>query len=127
MSRPRKSEVEDALLHAVGERREAGDVLEDGDGVADVVLAMPIQLVAQKTKLCSLAMLRTLPALTSLAVPSSPWPYSDGRAGLAIRRGVTAECGTTQVKFAVMSGPARTGRPSAPWVNREPGAPVPVR
>ena len=36
--------------------------------------AKPDQAVAQKTKLCSLAIARTLPALTSSALPSSPCP-----------------------------------------------------
>ena len=35
---------------------------------------MPIQLVAQKTKLCSLAIASTLLAFTSLLVPNSPCP-----------------------------------------------------
>jgi len=35
---------------------------------------MPIHFVAQKTKLCSLAMFSTLPALTSVFDPRRPWP-----------------------------------------------------
>ena len=36
--------------------------------------AMPASKVAQNTKSCSLAMSRTLPALTSVKLPSRPWP-----------------------------------------------------
>ena len=35
---------------------------------------MPAHLVAQKTKSCSFAIVRTLPAFTSSLLPSSPCP-----------------------------------------------------
>src|SRR5207244_1012873 len=45
---------------------------------------------------CSEAIASTFPACTSLADPSSPWPYSDGRAGV-----VAASSGMMQSNGAV--------------------------
>ena len=57
--------------------------------------ANPISSVAQKTKLCACARLRCGLESTSPALPSSPWPYSDGRPGDAV-----AASGMMQSKFA---------------------------
>ena len=78
---------------------------------------MPAQSVAQKTKLCSFAIALMLPAVTSLALPSSPWPYSDGRAGVTCGPSAAAR-GIRQVKLAAIVLPgmrcgtrlARAGR-----------------
>ena len=56
--------------------------------------AKPAQSVAQNTKLCSFAIDSTLPASISSALPSRPWPYSDGRAfagaaGSSATRGIS--------------------------------------
>ena len=66
----------------------------------DVRLESPHQSVAQKTKLCSAAMSWTFPARTSVREPSSPWPYSEARAGAP-----SAARGTMQSNCAVPTLP----------------------
>lgn len=56
--------------------------------------------------------------VTSEASPSSPWPYTTGRASPFF----TASSGMSQVKLAV-SVPLCTGWPAESKVMREPGAP----
>ena len=61
---------------------------------------MPIQSVAQKMKLCSCAIASMLPASTSPALPSRPWPYRDGRAGTTVGPSIVTR-GIWQMKFAL--------------------------
>ena len=76
-------EVQDALVLAVDERREVREVVDHAAAKRVSSSEKPVQSVAQNTKLCSLAMSRTLPASTSSWLPSRPWPYSEIRAGTA--------------------------------------------
>ena len=62
---------------------------------------MPDQSVAQNTKLCSFAIALMLPPVISLALPSSPWPYSDGRAGVTCGPSAATR-GIRHVKFAAI-------------------------
>ena len=65
-------------------------------------LANPAHGVAQNTKLCSFDIDCTLPASISLASPSSPWPYRDGRAGTG-EAGSRAERGMLHTNGALMT------------------------
>ena len=60
---------------------------------------MPIQSVAQNTKLCSCDIASMLPASTSPALPSRPWPYRDGR-GRHHGGPADRHAGIWQMKFA---------------------------
>lgn len=81
--------------------------------------AIPDHLVAQNAKPCSAAIALTLPAPTSLSLPSSPCPYSAGRAAL-----VNADFGISHWKATSWRLPgSRDGSPSAPYRNAEPGGP----
>ena len=59
-------------------KREKSDSTEMMCGTSSA--ANPAHGVAQKTKLCSFDIDFTFPASISVALPSRPWPYSDGRA-----------------------------------------------
>ena len=83
---------------------------------------MPIQSVAQNTMFWSFANGWALPPPTSPAEPSSPWPYSEIRAGGDAAPWSTALRGTVQITLAVVVLPGiRVGLPSAPRANDDPG------
>jgi hypothetical protein len=78
---------------------------------------MPIQSLAHRTTLCSLAICSWLMLLTSPAPPNSPCPYSDSRPGVAD----VTERGMLQMKLALVTLPGvRTGSPFGPRRKREP-------
>ena len=65
-------------------------------------LARPQKSVAQNTMLCPVASASTAPEWTSSSEPSSPWPYSEIRAGLS----AVAVLGTMHSNVVVATLPA---------------------